>query len=415
MEVPRFFLAVAVIALFVNGCTSTAHHVSDVQSSPNNFGLLPGEHEVISRSDGMHKELSENGVLLAADNELQTYLDTLLVSLLSAEERQANIYHIYLTRLPDFNAFAIANGNIYLNIGLAAGLKSPEQLAFVMAHEIEHINRRHSYKTYYDSKQSLELASALDILLLGTKLSYLGAYSSLASTSREFELDADTQALARLQRAGYATCLGPSALMRIKEVMPASNNADSTFASHPHIDLRIEELSAYYRTDCSNDKNQKEFKKIRQKIFALAIESMLHSDLPLMAQRTLSYAPDLLPGWKAHQLAALLHYQLAQQPIAAGKERAAWQGRDFTDEDAAPYQSAVEENSVIAITEAKAALALNPNEAQLYKTLGTVTYYSEPVEAIAAFQNYLALKPKSRDAKYVRYQIEKLMKTKEVL
>src|SRR5947208_3849184 len=48
-------------------------------------------------------------------------------------------------RDPIPNAFALPNGSIYINTGLLALLDDENQLAAVIAHEITHVSRRHTY------------------------------------------------------------------------------------------------------------------------------------------------------------------------------------------------------------------------------------------------------------------------------
>jgi predicted Zn-dependent protease len=43
------------------------------------------------------------------------------------------------------NAFALPNGSIYINTGLLALLEDEAQLAGVLAHEVTHVSRRHTY------------------------------------------------------------------------------------------------------------------------------------------------------------------------------------------------------------------------------------------------------------------------------
>ena len=50
-----------------------------------------------------------------------------------------------MLRDPIPNAFALANGSIYVNSGLLAVLENEAQLASVIAHEQTHVLNRHPY------------------------------------------------------------------------------------------------------------------------------------------------------------------------------------------------------------------------------------------------------------------------------
>jgi len=48
-------------------------------------------------------------------------------------------------RDPEPNAFALPNGSIYVTTGLLALLDNESQLAAIIAHELTHVMRRHTY------------------------------------------------------------------------------------------------------------------------------------------------------------------------------------------------------------------------------------------------------------------------------
>ncbi|QNH63452.1 M48 family metalloprotease [Hymenobacter sediminicola] len=50
---------------------------------------------------------------------------------------------LVLTRNPEANAYAVGNGTIILNIGLLPSLENESQLAFILCHELAHVQCRH--------------------------------------------------------------------------------------------------------------------------------------------------------------------------------------------------------------------------------------------------------------------------------
>lgn len=105
---------------------------------------------------------------------------------------------------PIVNAYATLGGHIYINAGLIKQAKSPEEVAGVIAHEIEHIKQRHI------------LAGILHkaLTIVGMNMIFSGsseAYANLSSTiinlkfSRRDETAADLGALKRLQAAHVST------------------------------------------------------------------------------------------------------------------------------------------------------------------------------------------------------------------
>jgi predicted Zn-dependent protease len=51
--------------------------------------------------------------------------------------------HVHAVHSPDVNAYAVLGGDIYVNQALIDQAASPEELAGVIAHEIEHVRHRH--------------------------------------------------------------------------------------------------------------------------------------------------------------------------------------------------------------------------------------------------------------------------------
>lgn len=50
---------------------------------------------------------------------------------------------LVLSRNPEANAHAVGNGTILLNIGLLPMLENDSQLAFILCHELAHVQCRH--------------------------------------------------------------------------------------------------------------------------------------------------------------------------------------------------------------------------------------------------------------------------------
>lgn len=402
-------LMLALLSAAAVSCASTGKNISNLDSGLVAHGELEGEPEVIARADDFHQKLLNRGMVIRPDKETQAYFDQILQSLLTEQERESGVYRVYITRSPDFNAFALGNGNIYFNLGLAAGLSNSEQIAFVMAHEIEHINQRHSMATYYRVKRELTAASVFDIVLLGTKLSYLSAANNLSKHSQIHELDADLYAIERVERNGLNACVSISALDRINQIAP-KRDPDKWFATHPSFEERVAQLEIYRTDDCYPADDSEEFLAMRQRVAAKAIDSMLKGHYVLTAQDTLEQAKSLLPEWQWYDLSAKASLQLSKRPKKAGKEYATWQGREFQEADALPYLEAVDSNRAKAVEMAEQGLALAPEQPSLYKTLAQALEESEFEQALSAYQRYLTLKPNGRDSKYIQHKIKRLKK-----
>ena len=112
-------------------------------------------------------------------------------------------YRVRLARLPDYNAFALPEGEIVLHLGLLAMLENEDQLAFVLAHEIAHIDAQDSYSSAYHRRRVRIKAQLVDILSFGSGASYAHYATQLRSANRRQEMSADSTAARVVQQAGY--------------------------------------------------------------------------------------------------------------------------------------------------------------------------------------------------------------------
>jgi len=85
------------------------------------------------------------------DRELKTYFKDLLSKIGAANpELKIRDLNIYVTDIPFANAFTVLNDRIYINIGLIDEMDTPEQIAFVLCHELAHYHLSHSAKAIDD-------------------------------------------------------------------------------------------------------------------------------------------------------------------------------------------------------------------------------------------------------------------------
>lgn len=117
------------------------------------------------------------------------------------------------------NAFAAPGGGVVVTTGLLRAVRSPEELAAVLAHEAGHVRHRHALRGVL-RQASLQLLLAIvagDQGALSTGLRAAGQLSGL-SHSREHEREADREALTSLARSA----LPPEAMVGALESIRAS-------------------------------------------------------------------------------------------------------------------------------------------------------------------------------------------------
>ncbi len=109
-------------------------------------------------------------------------------------------YRFHYVPQPHFvNAFALPGGHVFIGRGLLELMDSEDQLAAVLGHEVEHIDRRHSV-------ERVQLEAQMRKLPLGV----IGALAQIpvevfqAGYTKNQELEADREGVKLAVRAGYS-------------------------------------------------------------------------------------------------------------------------------------------------------------------------------------------------------------------
>ncbi len=95
-------------------------------------------------------ELMRSGAVLT-DTEHTAYMQSIVNLLLKNKPDVAKKIRVYILRSSAVNAVATNNGCILVSLGLLAQLDTEAQLAFVLAHEISHIEKQHSLDLFIKS------------------------------------------------------------------------------------------------------------------------------------------------------------------------------------------------------------------------------------------------------------------------
>ena len=170
------------------------------------------------------------------DRALQTIVDRLSGSLRHCP------YHFQVTvcDFPIFNAFALPGGPIVVFRDLLVRTRSPEELAGVLAHEMQHILKRHTTQRIIQDSSTGLLISALAGDATGSMAFGLQSARSLAllEYGREEEAEADREGMKLL----LAARINPSGMIRFFEDLQKSEKMPEFLkyvSSHPATSDRI--------------------------------------------------------------------------------------------------------------------------------------------------------------------------------
>jgi predicted Zn-dependent protease len=148
-------------------------------------------------------------------------------------------YQWYLVKDTQINAYALPGGIIIVNTGLITAVEQADELAAVLAHEIQHVEQRHSLKSLINS---LGWAAGMMILLGDVNISTAVIVHQLGNMyfSRDKENEADQLGVELL----IAADINPSGMLRLMQRLEEVSNSDipEWISSHPTTSDRIDRI-----------------------------------------------------------------------------------------------------------------------------------------------------------------------------
>ena len=159
------------------------------------------------------------------------------------------IYRAEIVDTPDFNAFAVPGGFVYVHRGLLERVNSEDELASVIGHEIAHISARHS-ASQISKSQLLNIGLiAVSVATEGSIDSYgnlmdLGSILAFSKFSRDDEREADEFGLQYMSDAGYNPKASIDVMEEIQDINEKEPGAlEIWFMTHPPTNERITQLN----------------------------------------------------------------------------------------------------------------------------------------------------------------------------
>jgi predicted Zn-dependent protease len=153
-------------------------------------------------------------------------------------------YNIIVLDDTQVNAFTIPGGNIYVFKGLISFCDSPEQLAAVLAHEMGHVEKRHTVNRLV---REFGLSILFSIIKGGDGVLLSDLYQTLISTgfSRSQEKEADQFALELLKDANISPKSIASFFRKLNRENMAYDEKIELIMTHPHNNARIKASLTY--------------------------------------------------------------------------------------------------------------------------------------------------------------------------
>ncbi len=172
-------------------------------------------------------------------------VEEILANLTSSVPQSPYSFRVIVVNDPSVNALAVPGGTIVVFRGLLDKTGSAEALAGVLAHEVQHIQRRHATQALLQQLSMKVLIAAVVGDAKGLSYGLEGArILGMLRYSRQYEDEADAEAIRLLVASG----IDPRGLATFFEAVQADRAASlkipAYLSTHPDMEGRIQRLKA---------------------------------------------------------------------------------------------------------------------------------------------------------------------------
>ncbi|HYK19365.1 MAG TPA: M48 family metallopeptidase [Pyrinomonadaceae bacterium] len=248
--------------------------------------------EVLEQADLLDVRLERDGLVLA-DESANAYLRRVGQSLIPQGlvlERVS--WKFRALRDPQPNAFALPNGSIYVTTGLMSLVDNESQLAAIIAHELTHVMRRHTYVANRSARKkflTMNIMSAIGayapggvvgaVIIAVTTVAPFIMMATIYGYSRDLEREADLKGIDMMISAEYS----PEEMVNVMKLLDKDIEGENIrlfYNDHPSLDERIKYLSGYLGARADKVTHQMELNRERAAYFR-SMESVMRHDVQL--------------------------------------------------------------------------------------------------------------------------------------
>ena len=180
------------------------------------------------------------------DPEVLGPVDSLVRKLVRHSDRPDTNFNVMVVPTPEINAAALPGGFLMINKGIIDSMPE-DQLAFVVGHEVAHVQLRH-FATTMNMTHAMEVLGVAEGAAVeggdrGVVEENTAALEKMArSYARNLELEADLYGMLYAMRAGYPAASGVEAMKTMKRLVGDMPAGMEEMTDHPSFSDRIDQL-----------------------------------------------------------------------------------------------------------------------------------------------------------------------------
>jgi len=402
--------------------------------------------EMLEQVNLLDRRFERDGMVLE-DEATNAYLFKIGHGLIPAGLTLENVtWKFRVLRDPQPNAFALPNGSIYVTTGLMSLIDNESELAAIIAHELTHVMRRHTYEQNRSNRKKFLTMNVMAAVgayapggIVGAAIQVVTAIApfiiiaTMFGYSRDLEREADLKGIDMMISAEYP----PEEMVSVMKLLDRDIEGENIrlfYNDHPALQERINYLSSYLGARADKVTPQMELNREKAAYFR-AMEPMMRHDVQLqinagrfrsavyIAQRLVDFHPDsenLFWLAEAYRTLGPRATQLTEKELTNGaKKDAAKKQEKRTDEEIERellatfagqenwkgHQQKSEELYRSALATDKPVAVAHRGLGMLYEKL------DRKIEALAEYEKYLELAPAATDHERIQRRIENLRRT----
>ena len=289
-------LCVCIVFTSVSPVSLAQKKTAPVEATPppvrEEFKFGEVDLEVLQQADLLDARFERDGLVLA-DEAANAYLRRVGQSLIPRDLNLERVsWKFRALRDPQPNAFALPNGSIYVTTGLMTLIDNESQLAAIIAHELTHVMRRHTYVYNRSNRKkflTINVMAAVGayapgglvgaVISIVTMVAPFMMMATIYGYSRDLEREADLKGIDMMISAEYA----PEEMVNVMKLLDKDLEGENIrlfYNDHPALDERIKYLSSYLGSRADRVTHQMELNRERAAYFQ-SMEPVMRHDIQL--------------------------------------------------------------------------------------------------------------------------------------